>query len=311
MSPNQPIADAFTLLSKLLDINGENSFKSKSYASAAFAIEKLTVSLAETPYDKIQYIKGIGPSSAQKIIEFLETGTMTVLEDIISQTPSGIIEMLRIKGLGPKKINTIWKEMELESIGELLYACKENRLKLFKGFGEKTQQNVMEAIEFYQRHQGSFLFAEANEYAHQMLIMLKDSFPNEQISIVGNVARQLETTEDIEFLLTCNISFLQQTIAVWQGFEIISEKDNSLVLSAPVGIKIHLHCSHTHSFTKEKIKRSSSPVFWNTLEENYSLPDHVDSEESFLTISVLPISPLVCVKIPKSSLKQVSARFLY
>ena len=69
--------------------------------------------------------------------------------------------MLNIKGIGPKKIQTIWKEMGIESIGELLYACNENRLTLYKGFGEKTQANVQESIEFYQSQQGHFLFAEA------------------------------------------------------------------------------------------------------------------------------------------------------
>ncbi len=291
MSTNSSIADAFSLLSKLLDIHGENSFKSKSYSSAAFTIEKLTVSLAEMPADKIQFIKGIGPSSAQKIIEFLQTGTMAALEEIISQTPAGIIEMLRIKGLGPKKINTIWKEMELESIGELLYACKENRLKLFKGFGEKTQQNVMESIEFYQRHQGSFLFAEANEYAHQIHYILTKTFPNEQISIVGNVARQLETTEEIDFLLTCETATMQKIIDAWEGFEIIATHETLLVLSSPIGIKINLHYSDHRLFIKEKIKRSSSDIFWNTLEEKYSSQDNHQNEEDFfkqLNLAYIP-----------------------
>ena len=69
------------------------------------------------------------------------------------------MEMLNIKGIGPKKMHTIWKEMEIENIGELLYACKENRLKLYKGFGEKTQQNVIETIEFYLKSKGSYLYA--------------------------------------------------------------------------------------------------------------------------------------------------------
>src|SRR4029079_14644813 len=80
------------------------------------------------------------------------------LNEIISKTPPGIMEMLNIKGIGPKKIATIWKEMEIESIGELLYACQENRLKLYKGFGEKTQQNVIETIEFYLKSKRSFQF---------------------------------------------------------------------------------------------------------------------------------------------------------
>ena len=140
---NYQIADIFSLLSKLTDIHAENNFKAKSYASAAFNIEKLPVQLSETPTNKIADIKGIGASSANKIIEILETGSLTALQELIAKTPPGVIEMLNIKGIGPKKISTIWKEMEIESIGELLYACEENRLKLYKGFGEKTQQNVV------------------------------------------------------------------------------------------------------------------------------------------------------------------------
>ena len=131
---NSTIADNFSLLSKLMDIHGENSFKSKTYAAAAFNIEKLPNQLKDTPREKIFLIKGIGESTGKKVVELLETGKLEVLSELINITPPGVIEMLNIKGIGPKKINTIWKEMEIESLGELLYACNENRLTLFKGF---------------------------------------------------------------------------------------------------------------------------------------------------------------------------------
>ncbi len=147
-----------------MDIHGENSFKTKSYSAAAFSIEKLPEQLSAIPREKIFSIKGIGPSIGKKIIEILDTGELPQLHEIISKTPPGVIEMLRIKGFGPKKISTVWKEMEIESIGELLYACNENRLMLYKGFGEKTQKNIRDTIAFYLRNQGSFLFAEVEGY---------------------------------------------------------------------------------------------------------------------------------------------------
>jgi DNA polymerase (family 10) len=153
---NFQIAEALSLLAQLSDIHGENSFKSKSYAAAAFALEKNPTKAAQLSEEQLSVIRGIGQSSAKKIIELVHTGKIEALEELINKTPSGVIEMLQIKGIGPKKIHTIWKEMEIESIGELLYACKENRLKLFKGFGEKTQLNVIEAIEIYQKHQHHF-----------------------------------------------------------------------------------------------------------------------------------------------------------
>src|SRR4249920_1456037 len=162
---NYEIADHFSLLSKLMDIHGENSFKSKSYSIAAFNIEKLPTQLSEMSKENIASIKGIGDAIGLKIVGILQTGKLALLEDYIQKTPPGILEMLQIKGLGPKKIATIWKEMEIESIGELLYACNENRLLLYKGFGEKTQKNIADTIEFYLKSQGSFLYAEIEKLA--------------------------------------------------------------------------------------------------------------------------------------------------
>src|SRR5689334_21001271 len=105
MTPdNYFIADQFSLLAKLMDIHGENSFKSKSYSAAAFAIEKITQPLAEFPPDKLSAVKGIGDSAARKIIEIVQTGQLQALVDLIQKTPPGVLEMLSIKGLGPKKI---------------------------------------------------------------------------------------------------------------------------------------------------------------------------------------------------------------
>ncbi len=100
-----------------MDVHGENSFKAKSYSIAAFTIDKLPEQLSETPKEKIFFIKGIGESTGKKIIELLETGELKVLSDIIAKTPEGILEMLNIKGIGPKKIATIWKEMEIRNTG--------------------------------------------------------------------------------------------------------------------------------------------------------------------------------------------------
>ena len=139
---NAQLAEQLDLLSKLLDIHGSDTFKSKSYAAAAFTIEKLPYPLANTNPENWKNIRGIGSSVAGALSQLIETGKLTILDDLISNTPSGVIEMLQIKGVGPKKIHTIWKEMGIESMGELLYACQENRLLHYKGFGEKTQVSI-------------------------------------------------------------------------------------------------------------------------------------------------------------------------
>src|SRR5690349_11612990 len=108
---NAAIADNFSLLSKLMDIHGENSFKTKTYSIAAYHIEQLTGPLKDTPRDTLFTLRGIGDSIGKKVIEMLDTGQLAVLNEYLAKTPPGVIELLNIKGIGPKKIHTIWKEM--------------------------------------------------------------------------------------------------------------------------------------------------------------------------------------------------------
>ena len=167
---NKEISNQFALLSKLMGIHGENSFKSKTYSITAYKISQLTVDLQTLSEKNISQIIGIGEAISKKIIEIISTGKMKILENLILKTPPSIFEMLKIKGIGPKKIAVIWKEMGIENIGELLYACNENRLLLFPGFGKKTQDNVIESIDFYLSQQGSYLFAQVELLATELQI---------------------------------------------------------------------------------------------------------------------------------------------
>ena len=238
---NFTIAENFSLLAKLLDIHGENSFKSRTYSAAAFNIEKLPVQLKDTAREKLFFIKGIGESVGKKVIEMLETGHLSALNQLISNTPPGVIEMLHIKGLGPKKINTVWKEMEIESIGELLYACEENRLTLYKGFGEKTQQNIREAIEFYLQHQGSFLYADMEILFPQINNYLEKLFTKEKVQVTGAYRRQELTIDELEFIILEENKEIKPRFISAQPPELLEESANSLLYKLKNGLKLRLY----------------------------------------------------------------------
>lgn len=267
---NNQIADAFSMLAKLLDIHGENSFKTKSYSSAAFAIEKLPAPLSEIPPEKIAAIKGIGSSIAQKITEMLQTGHLKSLDEIIFNTPPGVAELLNIKGIGPKKIHTIWKEMEIESIGELHYACKENRLKLFKGFGEKTQQNVIESIEFYLKSKGSFLYAQAHEMAPAIEAFFRKIFEGNTVEISGAYKRQMEIVNELEFVIDAAENKIENTLLTVPGFELIEKNNGFLLYAGSAGIKIKLHAAQGNLFMPSLIRTSSSEEFNTAFSLQYS-----------------------------------------
>lgn len=221
---NNAIVDNFSLLSKLMDIHGDNSFKAKSYSSAAFNIEKLPMQLSSIEQEKIFSLKGIGESVGQKIVEQLNTGRLAALEEYILKTPPGVIEMLNIKGIGPKKISTIWKEMEIESIGELLYACNENRLTRYKGFGEKTQQSVIESIEFYMGTLGNYLYQQIESYALSVHEKLTTLFADDSFIITGAFRRQLEVIEKLEWVTTVDADTLSSFFTT-NGFEVVSTEE--------------------------------------------------------------------------------------
>ncbi len=275
---NEVIAESFSLLSRLMDIHGENPFKIKSYAAASFSIDKLTEDLSAIPREKIMSIKGIGPSIGKQIIEILDTGELSQLHEIITKTPSGIIEMLRIKGLGPKKISTVWKEMEIESIGELMYACDENRLMLYKGFGEKTQHNIRETISFYLRSQGSFLFAEVEGYVLSIHKKLLESFPGELISITGSFRRHLEIIDQADWITSLPVSRLIPFF-IANKLPIEEEKPDELLITGQENIKLKFHIIPKDSFYSRLFETSCSEAFLDNWKKQFKQNSAIESEE--------------------------------
>ena len=235
---NYAIADNFSLLAKLIDIHGDNSFKAKSYASAAFAIEKLPVQISTLPADKIPELRGIGASIAKKIIEQLQTGRLPELDSYIIKTPVGLFEIMKIKGLGPKKIATVWKELDIESIGELLYACNENRLLLYKGFGEKTQQNIKVSIEFYLNNQGHYLYSQIEEFATSFTKRLEKDL-NYTFLITGDFRRQAEVIHKLEWVTDID----QQSLVTYLAANeyIIEEKELFLEAKGTENVTMHFY----------------------------------------------------------------------
>lgn len=265
---NATIAENFSLLSKLMDIHGENSFKTKTYSIAAYNIDKLPVSLQDTPREKLFAIKGIGESVGKKVVEMLDTGHLQALNDLISNTPPGVIEMLQIKGIGPKKIHTIWKEMEIESIGELLYACNENRLTLFKGFGEKTQQNVVEAIHFYLQNQGHFLFAELEAVFPQVDAYLKKMFGATAVHVTGAYRRHEPTIEEMEFVVLKTPKEIKPAFQTAQPPELLEETDTILRYQLKNGLKLRLYHSGTN-LPETLFATTGSPAFLETFHAQF------------------------------------------
>jgi DNA polymerase (family 10) len=263
---NYFIADQLSLLSKLMDIHGEHSFKSKSYSIAAFTIEQLPMQLTETPPEKIFSIKGIGDSTGKKILEVIEKGELSQLKALVNKTPPGVLEMLSIKGLGPKKIAAIWKEMEIESLGELLYACNENRLLNFKGFGEKSQRTIQDAIEFYFNNQGSFLYAQTESYAQAMATKLQQAIPNQAFEITGEYKRQMEVINKLEWVTAATEEELDRFFETF-GYHKQQSGNDSVSYKGSGGISLGFYITDRKNLFTRVIETSCSAEFLECLQQ--------------------------------------------
>ncbi|MEP7375392.1 MAG: helix-hairpin-helix domain-containing protein [Chitinophagaceae bacterium] len=266
---NAAIAENFSLLSKLMDIHGENSFKTKTYSIAAYNIDKLPLQLKDTARENLFSIQGIGKSVGEKVIEMLDGGHLNILNEYIVSTPPGVIEMLNVKGIGPKKIHTIWKEMEIESLGELLYACNENRLTLFKGFGEKTQQNIQEGIEYYLQNQGSFLYAQLEEIFPQVDNYLKKLFSPEKVSVTGAFRRQEPTIDELEYLVLENKDTIKPKFQTAQPPELLEETETSLLYKLRNGLRLRLYTG-VKNRTEQLFTTTGSSEFIDAFRKEFS-----------------------------------------
>ncbi|HQX44276.1 MAG: DNA polymerase/3'-5' exonuclease PolX [Saprospiraceae bacterium] len=202
---NKELASLFNEMAGLMELHNENEFRIRTYANAYLNLRKLDIELSGKTLPELMEIQGVGKTIGEKILEINTKGTFDSLEQLRAKTPDGVREMMKIKGIGPKKLKMIWKEMEIETPGELLYACKENRLIQYKGFGVKIQEDIVKSLEYYQANQHSFLGPTALEEAFSMEKIIKSMNPQLDIRLVGELSRGMSTVDEINWLVNQDI----------------------------------------------------------------------------------------------------------
>src|SRR5208337_1798483 len=173
---NRVIADLLNDIAVFSELAGENPFKSRAFQSVARAVEKHTESVAALCSEgRLREINGIGASIEEIVQDIVKTGDSSLLKELKARFPEGITDLLSLSGVGPKKVKALYEKLGIGSIGELEYACRENRLVGLDGFGEKSQAKILQAIEFKKTTQTSRLFSEALEIGEELARKAGDS----------------------------------------------------------------------------------------------------------------------------------------
>lgn len=288
---NKDIAKVFKLCGQLMELHNENPFRTKAMASAAFRIDKLPFAASGSNLEELSEQANIGKSTAEKIMQVITTGTFPDLDKLLDKTPEGIVEMLKIKGLGPKKIQIIWKDLEIESVGELYYACNENRLVEAKGFGLKTQEDIKKAIEFSIANQGWFLFAKVLQSANTIKKTLMETLKSFQVEFTGDFRRKAEVLQYVELITDAPqdvvleaIAAIDNELAIDTGEGLISFRDeNSTVF------KVYL--SKAVDFAKNHLLTTGSKAHLEKLKRFGEIPSLTNEEEIYKALGLAFIEP--------------------
>ena len=200
---NKKVSAVLEEVALLLELKGENPFKVKAYSQAARTIgileEDLEVLIQE---GRLIEIKGIGEALAQHITELVTTGRLGLHEDLRNSIPPGHLEMMKIPGLGPKKIKVLLDRLNIKTMGELEYACLENRLVDLQGFGIKSQEKILQGIQQVKRYQGQHLYREVIVPAHEILKKLLSHPKVIRGHLAGSLRRKMEVVRNINLLIS-------------------------------------------------------------------------------------------------------------
>ena len=200
---NKEVAAALHEIGDMLDILGEDRFRVVSYHRAGRAIEGLTADVGDLVRDgKLGDIPGVGTAIAEKITEYVTTGRLGYHEELKARFPPGVLDLLQVRGIGPKKVQILWQQLGITDLAGLEEAAKHHRLRRIKGFGEKTEANLLKAIETYRQGQVRALIWDAAQLVDAIRAHLESRAPIIRLEAAGSFRRMRETVGDVDILVT-------------------------------------------------------------------------------------------------------------
>lgn len=227
----------------MLEIKGDNPFKIRAYVNGARILEMLEGDLDDyIQDDKIIGVKGIGEALSEKIVQLHRNGRLEFYEELKSSIPSGLFEILKIQGIGPKKVKMLYEKLGIETIGELEYACMENRLIGLEGFGKKTQSNILKGMQDIKKFSGQYLYGYVMEDAQSIKEKLLKSSLVVRCDIAGSLRRKKEVVKDIDILASSDnsLSLMDYFTTFEEIDEVMSKGETKTSVRLKKGIMMDL-----------------------------------------------------------------------
>ena len=270
MKTNKEIAADIDLLGKLYQLHDLNDFKAKALLNSAFRIKKAGINLLDSDSSELLKIDGISKSILEKLEEIKVHGHILELQSLLEKTPVGIAEMFKISGLGPSKIKQLWKEADINSMDELYSACLENRLINTKGFGQKTQDSIKDAIDKLAEWKGQVRINTAQEMSAELVSTFK-KMGSKKVILVGEIARICNTISELEFLTTDSEKTLFAKI---NG---IQQNENDFRIEMEGLPPVIIHFCDSKDYEDKKLELIGPKALFEAIKNNANLKEKVSS----------------------------------
>ena len=265
---NKGISTVLQEVALFLELKGENPFKVKAYSNAARSIEILEEDLEKMIREgRLKEMKGVGDALVQHITELVNTGRLKLHEELKSSVPPGHLEMLKIPGLGPKKIKALYDALDINTIGELEYACLENRLVELQRFGQKTQEKILQGIQQIKKYQGRYLYGEVIETAEKILEKVLSHPKVLRANLTGSVRRKMEVVRNINLVVSS--LHPQEVLTAFSKLpevEVVQFRDKaSGRYSLLSGVEVDLRITSDQIFPYHLLQLTGSLSHWNAM----------------------------------------------
>jgi DNA polymerase (family 10) len=222
---NADIAEIFNRMADLLEIQGANPFRVRAYRNAARTVGGMSKNVAAMGGNgkPLSDLPGIGKDLAEKIKEIIETGKLSQLKDLEKEMPDGVHDVLKIPGLGPKKVKVLYEELKIGSVDDLKKAAEKKKIRELSGFGKKTEKDILEEIERKGGSEERLIISLAEPIADSLMDYLKKSKDIKDISAAGSFRRRRETVGDLDILVTCKKGANEKLMARFVDYEDVDE----------------------------------------------------------------------------------------
>ncbi|MFW5973439.1 MAG: helix-hairpin-helix domain-containing protein, partial [Bacteroidota bacterium] len=290
---NKHIARALSETASLIELSGGNSFRARAFINAARTIDRLDEQAVDLLADgSLTNIRGIGKGLVDQIGELVETGTFALRDELLGSIPPGVVELLRVKGIGAKKARTLWKTLSVTSVEDLEEAAAIGRLAELPGFGERTQETVLSAARTFLRYRSARHYAAVYSSITPLVTELRALAGVRRAEITGSLRRKMETVSSADLLIAGAVDVVEDALAGEYDLS-REETDDGVSLTGTLhdGLPLIIRFVPEEQFGTIWWKTTGSSAHVEHYLERFGQPPKTASEEAVFDVVNLSFIP--------------------